>query len=288
MRLRTVLCPIDFSDLSRQEVTIAVEVGRAFGARLVLHHNRAAIAPAMARKWDWDSTHVPEGYSEAEAERRMKEVLATVPADVTVEGTVSTGPVGVVVLSLAERLPADLIVLGSHGWSTPDHVSVTERVVAQAPCPVLTFTDGHDAVARFRLHGDEPVDVVVPSDFSATAQHAVRYACALARVRPIRLEMLHVLGAAHGQSIEAVEAAEERLRASVPEDLRASVSVRVRRGTPIHEILAHLEERRPAFAVVGEHARDVFRHLLTRDTTRAVVHAAPCPVWVVPARTPVD
>jgi len=287
MRIRTVLCPVDFSDLSGQEIDIAVQVGRAFGARLVLHHNRAAIAPGMARKWDWESTHVTEGYSEAEAERRMKQLLATVPSDVPVEGTVSTGPVGMVVLSLAERLPADLIVLGSHGWSTPDHVSVAERVVAQAPCPVLTFNDGSDAAARFRLQGDEPADVVVPTDFSATGQHAIDYACGLARDLSLRLVLLHVLAATHGQTVEAVAAAEARLTASVPDDLRHRVTVRVRRGTPVAEILAQLDETRPSFAVLGEHARDVFRHLFTRDTTRAVVHAARCPVWVVPARTPV-
>ena len=32
---KIVLCPIDFSDLSQQELALAVEVGEAFGAHLV-------------------------------------------------------------------------------------------------------------------------------------------------------------------------------------------------------------------------------------------------------------
>jgi nucleotide-binding universal stress UspA family protein len=39
--------------------------------------------------------------------------------------------------------------------------------------------------------------------------------------------------------------------------------------------------------VLGEHVRDILRHLFTLDTTRAIVHAASCPVWIVPARAAV-
>jgi universal stress protein A len=286
MEIRTVLCPIDYSNVSGQELDVAVEVGRAFGAKLVVHHNRAAIAPGMARKWDWESTHCTDGYSEVEAERRMQAVLNGLPRDMRAEGVVSTGPVGMVVLSLAEQLPADLVVLGSHGWSTDDHASVAERVIAQAPCPVLTFNESTCAPDRFRLRPREaePPHAVVPTDFSPTAQHAVAYACALARRVPLRLEVLHVLSSAQARSGDAVRAAEARLAASVPGDVAGRVTARMRSGNPREEILAHLAESRPAFAVLGEHARDLVRHLFTPDTTRAVVHEAPCPVWVVPAR----
>jgi nucleotide-binding universal stress UspA family protein len=130
MKSGTILSPIDFSDLSARELAIAADVARAFGARLVLHHNRMAIAPGLARAWDWEATHHTENLGEAEA-------LAAVPAGVPAEGVISAGPAGLVVLSLAQRLPADLIVIGSHGWSTDEHASLTERVIAGAPCPVL-------------------------------------------------------------------------------------------------------------------------------------------------------
>jgi len=71
MRLRTILCPIDFSALSASETDIAVQVAREFGARLVLHHDCAAIAPGIARQWDWAATHL-EAEGETQAERRMQ------------------------------------------------------------------------------------------------------------------------------------------------------------------------------------------------------------------------
>jgi nucleotide-binding universal stress UspA family protein len=65
MKIRTILSPIDFSELSARELAIAADVARAFGARLVLHHNRMAIAPGLARAWDWEATHHTENLGEA-------------------------------------------------------------------------------------------------------------------------------------------------------------------------------------------------------------------------------
>src|SRR5262249_60949754 len=79
MRIRTILCPIDFSDLSVWELAIAAELGRVFGARLVLHHNRIAIAPGLARAWDWEASHRGGRLSEVEAERRLAAALGAVP-----------------------------------------------------------------------------------------------------------------------------------------------------------------------------------------------------------------
>ena len=77
-------------------------------------------------------------------------------------------PGGLIVLSLAERIPADLIVIGSHGWSTEEHASITERIIAGAPCPVLSLHEGGEWTEPLRLVtvGGAPPRVVVPTDFS--------------------------------------------------------------------------------------------------------------------------
>jgi len=288
MRIDTILCPIDFTDLSARELAIAVELARTFRARLVLHHNRVAIAPGLARAWDWEASHRSERLGEAEAERQMAAALAAVPEDVPAEGVISAGPVGLIVLSLAERVPADLIVIGSHGWSTEEHASITERIIAGAPCPVLSLHEGGEWTEPLRLvtAGDALLRVVVPTDFSPTARHAVEYAYALSRIVPLHLELLHVLPAGRHASA-AEEAARQQIDATVPDDMRTRVATRIRQGEPTTEILAHLAEVRPQFAVLGEHSRQVLRHLFTRDTMCAVMHEASCPVWIVPKRAAV-
>jgi nucleotide-binding universal stress UspA family protein len=282
MQIQTVLCPIDFSDVAAREIDVALEVCRTFGARLVLHHNVTEVGPGFARAWDWDAAHHGSQVSVPAAERRLRDILKTVGGGVAVEAVVTVGPLAATVLSLAQQLPADLVVLGSHGWSTPDHASVTERVIERVACPVLTVQEGGEDRPAFRLHalaGDQPPRVLVPTDFSPGSAAAVAYAFALGRSLPLRLDLLHVVANA-----SRVGPATGRLAALVPADAHSPVEVHVRVGAHGEEILAHIRETTPAFAILGAHARSLVRRLLTRDTARELVHRAECPVWLVPDR----
>jgi nucleotide-binding universal stress UspA family protein len=52
---------------------------------------------------------------------------------------------------MAERLPADLIVMGTHGRDGFAHLllgSVAERTLRRAACPVLTVRARNDPPAR--------------------------------------------------------------------------------------------------------------------------------------------
>jgi universal stress protein A len=283
-RLKIVLCPVDFSDLSRQEMTLAIEVCETFGAHLVLHHNLAGVSPGFTRAWEWNEVHRADQESTAQAERRMRELLAALPKGVSAEASVTTGPVATVLLELARQLPADLVVLGSHGWSTPDHASVTERIMERCPCPVLTVQEG-SGVQRFRLRAaatDDAVPVVVPTDLSDEAQRVVEYAVELARKVPLRLHLLHVVPP--GSSYMTLETARRRVDDVIPTDLLAQAEGYVQQGDSIEEILKFSEKIEPAFIVMGEHARSFFRRFFTKDTAREVLHRASCPVWFVPPR----
>jgi nucleotide-binding universal stress UspA family protein len=282
MEIRTVLCPIDFTGVASREFDVAMEVCRTFGARLVLHHNVAEVGAGFARAWDWDATHHASEPSLPAAEHRMQEILNTIGRGVAAEAVVTAGPLATIVLALAEHLPADLVVLGSHGWSTEDHASVTERVVERAPCPVLTFQEGGEGPSPFRLRAPEggpPLRVLVPTDLSPGSAAALAHACELAQTLGLRLDVLHVVpGASRAAS------AADRLKAAIPPAARHLVEVHLRSGTPGDEILAHIRETTPAFAMVGAHARGFVRRLLTHDTVRELIHRSRCPVWVVPDR----
>jgi universal stress protein A len=282
-RLKIVLCPIDFSDLSRRELGLAVEIGETLGAHLVLHHNLAAVSPGLTRAWEWNEVHRADEASTAKAEARMRQLLAELPKGISAEASVSSGPLAPLLLELARQLPADLIVLGSHGWSTPDHASVTERIIDRSPCPVLTIQEG--AASHFRLraaHGSDVVPVVVPTDLSEEGQRVVEYAIELARMAPLQLHLLHVPPA--GSSYLTLETAQRRLNDLVPTDLLAQAEAHVQPGDSTTEILKLSERISPAFMIMGEHARGFFRRFFTHDTAREVLHRASCPVWFVPPR----
>ena len=283
MRIRTVLCPVDFSGLDPIEIGVASEVCRAFDATLLLHHDVAAAQPGFSRTWEWSKAHEGHQAGVPEAERRLAAVMGKLRSELRVEAIVTSGPVAQVILSLAEQLGVDLVVLGSHGWSTPDHASVTERLVRESPCPVLTFQDGIPNIGPFRLHttrGEDPIPVLVPTDLTRGSSASVAYACALARQLPIRLDLLHV--ATGDPDDAAVERAEVAIDAHVPPDLADRATAHVRIGPAVETIVQYADETLPGFVVLGEHAHSLVRRLLTRDTTRAVMRELRCPVWVVP------
>lgn len=281
MEIRTVLCPIDFSLLADRELGLAVEVCRASGARLVLHHNVSAISPGFSKAWEWDQTHRKAETSTADAEQRVQALLAKLPTGVRGEAVITHGPLATVLLAVASELPADLLVLGTHGWSTEDHASVTERVIDRTPCPVLTVGDPA-AVENFRLTAEldaEMPRVVVPTDFSPAANRAVAYATELARGFRLRLHLLHI---AHDGDVDEALATLDGL---IPPDLRGQVECHSHLGRPEEEIEKFIRRMEPQLVVMGTHARSFWRHLFTRDVARQILHEATCPVWFVPPTT---
>jgi nucleotide-binding universal stress UspA family protein len=270
----------------------------------VLHHNLATVGPGFAKAWEWEAAHrkpldvspkgPPDETEEGRARRLMAEVLERIPATVTVEARISRGPVGLVLLYLIEEIQADLVILGSHGWTSEEHVSLCERLIESAPCPVLTFQEGRGEHA-FRLHAEEgqPAGILVATDFSESATAALACACELARKADLRLHLLHVEAAKPamvpvdssqgvGMAGGADSSLERRLRKLVPEDLAARASCRVASGAVGDEILKAAAGVDAELIVMGEHARGFFRRYFTRDTAREMLHRAPCPVWYVP------
>lgn len=280
LEIKTVLCPVDFSNLAARELELAVQVCEAFGAKLIVHHNVLATGPAFSKAWEWSEEHRAEKVHEGDAAKRLQGVLATLPPTIRAEAQVSSGPVAPVLLLLAEQLPADLMVLGSHGWSTQDHASVTERILERSPCPVLTIHEGIEHAFRLKPAGVEPaVRVLVPTDLSDSAATAVRYAFDLARRFPLHLTLLHVV-----REGAPAAPAEHQLEALVPPDLATRVDTTIHHGRAVDEILATVETLQPAFMVVGEHVGGFFHRLFTQHTARQILHRARCPVWFVPHR----
>jgi nucleotide-binding universal stress UspA family protein len=154
--IKTILLPTDGSECSRKAMTYAMSLGRQYGGRIVALHvidvgweeqTRIAsveVGPELMHK-------LHDGYAQ-EARRILQEVLDTgaesgVPVDTRmIKGIPSEG-----IVRLGKELPADLIIMGTHGHRGVSHFllgSVAEKVVRRAPCPVLTVrTEEHDFVA---------------------------------------------------------------------------------------------------------------------------------------------
>lgn len=302
MKIQNVLCPVDFSELTERETQVAIEICRTFGARLILEHNLRMVPAMMAKGWEWEGNHSVEKGLEPVAQKKMRELLARMPDDLDVHGTLSHGPMVPTLVHLVREEKVDLVVLGTHGHSTEDHSSLCDNLIDCCPCPVLSI---HEELTEspssqpFRLAADggSLVDVLVPTDFSKTADEAVSYAFELAHMLPLRLHLFHVVEAPfaffatpvdHHQTRApdpqvAIDAARERLVALVPDDLKDRVKILIDRGDVSERLNTMTDRVRPRFLVMGRHARGLIKRYFTHDHSKDMLHEAHCPVWLAGA-----
>jgi len=300
MKLKTVLCPVDFSKVSSKELGVATQICGRFAARLVIQHNIDYIPPIyLANAWMYSETHMaPEEEKEAQAERRLQEMLSKLPTSLQSEGKITFGHLDESILHLARELPADLIVMGTHGASSPEHASHTDRVLAHAPCTILTIRDEvpESRLPAFKSEG-EPVQlpVLLPMDFSTHSLHALEFAFGLMEDLPVRLHLLHIEGQiawddlggiAHlnlqGKKQQRLDHSLDRLKALIPEDFSARVNCAVRMGPVVDEIVTYANDIAASLVIMGAHPKNIFDKLLFGVTSKGVLHQSPCPVWLVP------
>jgi len=280
--VRTVLCPVDFSSATTRQVDLAVDLCRAFGARLVLHHNVVELAIGAGVGWMWAPDHQT---FERTIEAKLIEILERVPAETMPEVRLSHGPVADAVLSIGRDIDADLVVLSTGGGLVEGKQSVTERVLERASLPVLAIhgASPEHQTPRFSSTTSERQTLLVPTDFGPASHAAVDVAFELARRFAFDVNVLYVLPE-HGRSAggRGREEASRQLAAVVPSDLAERSLCRIETGTPAQVIARVADEIAASCIVMGEHARTPLRHWFRPDTSQSVLHRAPCPIWYVP------
>jgi nucleotide-binding universal stress UspA family protein len=131
--------------------------------------------------------------------------------------------------------------------------------------------------------------ILVPTDFSATSDAALRYATQMALTFGARLFLLHVPGKT-GEHFEAnfpigkfESTASERLSSFLTKEelerVRPEYVVRV--GTPADEIALYAGVCEADLIIMGTHGRSGVAHALLGSVADQVVRVAPCPVLLV-------
>jgi nucleotide-binding universal stress UspA family protein len=282
--ITNILCPVDFSTFSRNALDHAAAIARWYDATVTALHVLppvTALVPATG-----EGLYPPLVFSDDDL--RQFRGVAHIVSEV-VQGSVARE-----IVRRANELPADLLVMGTHGRSGFDRLllgSITETLLHKAPCPVLTVPahapDASPVSAPFTR-------VLCAVDFSPGSLRALALAESLAGEAAADLNVLHVLEpvsvfepvavAPDGLPVsgERLRAARHRLEELVKPDTRAFADVgeTVAAGKPYQEILRAATEQRSDLIVLGVPGR----HLAgVGSTTTHVVHEAECPVLTVRA-----
>jgi universal stress protein A len=141
-KIRKILAPTDYSDLSVIGLRHAFEDAYETGAELIVMHvidmgddwfgapkNFGPVRTLMAEQKEFLDKFLRANFAEFMnvVEVRQKVELGTAYANIA---------------DMAEREAVDVVMMTTHGRTGLDHIllgSVTEKVIAHAPCPVLAI-----------------------------------------------------------------------------------------------------------------------------------------------------
>jgi nucleotide-binding universal stress UspA family protein len=140
---RRILHPSDFSRASGAAFKKAVELAKSDHAELTLVHVMSPIAPIAGEGYVSPKMYEDiAASSRAWAQKQLDRLLAKAKTSgVRAKSYVLEGVAHDQIARIARSRHADLIVMGTHGRSGLAKLflgSVAGRVVAAAPCPVLT------------------------------------------------------------------------------------------------------------------------------------------------------
>jgi nucleotide-binding universal stress UspA family protein len=253
----TILCPIDFSEHSRQAVHYAALLAsRAAGRLVVIYVEDPMLAAAGAIAYN-ERAMLDRARTELGRFVKRPLELHRLPSEaLTLD--IAQGKPHEEIAWTAERLGCDLIVMGAHGLTGTNRLmigSTTHRVLRESPFPVLA-TPPVRGRAKPPAKGWPGKSVIAPIDLAAGDRTDAVAAAAVARELGTTLQLLHVVepvGELPWLELDATRRNDQVRRkadaqlAKLAKDLPlANVEIRVESGRP-----ADVIAKRAAASSVG-------------------------------------
>ena len=142
IKIKTILCPIDYSVYSEKALEYAIEFAGKYEAKLYLIHVLDIRIYDMNDPDLYNVNIVDKDTIERLKERLLRCISEDIKGKISVEAVVVQGVPFTEIIRMAKEYMVDLIVLGTHGRTGLSQAimgSVAERVVRKSPCPVLTI-----------------------------------------------------------------------------------------------------------------------------------------------------
>jgi nucleotide-binding universal stress UspA family protein len=289
-----ILCPVDLSDFSRDALRHALALAEWYDAQVTVCHVYSAPQPLLPVTGMPGNAPLPPPVKPDEIAEHVRQFCASLLKNngKPIEIVVTEGNAAKEIVLLAEQLPADLLVLGTHGRSGFERLflgSVTEKVLRTTRAPVMTIPPPvtQPGPTLYKT-------ILCPLDFSDASTRALEYAVSLAQEADARLILLHVIenllgeeGASEMGHMRVSEYdrylkvdAMARLKAVVPETASAwsTPEERVARGRAYREILKVARDEGVELIVMGVQGKSALTRLVFGSTTHHVIREASCPV----------
>jgi nucleotide-binding universal stress UspA family protein len=293
LRIKLILCPIDFSEFSERAYRHALSLAEHYQAKLVAQHVvelwRHPSASFVASAGLYEEFGRALGKS---GMKQLQEFMKNHPqGEIQPELVLQEGIAADSILSFAQAQKTDVIVMGTHGRRGFDRLmlgSVTDRVMRGAPCPVLVVCKPpHDSVAagKERTHVHQLSRILFCADFSENSERALNYAISATEEYGAELTLLHVMeeSPSPAKLEQAIAAVKERLDQLIPAEGRKTLNIKtaVRIGKPYWQIIQFALEAQIDLVAMGVRGRGELDLAVFGSTTYRVMQLGSCPVLAV-------
>ncbi len=195
LSVRSVLCPVDFSEQSRQALRWASAIAQYRGGEMTV---LSVVEPLLAQA---AGIRLGVDLAREDVEPALREfVEATVPEGVWqashVRMEVTVGDPSEAILQTGRRLKVGLIVMGTHGLGGFRKLllgSTTEQVLRRTEWPVLAVPAGAVSAPAAEHPGVQLKRILVATDFRESAMAAVQWAGDLASDVAAPVVVAHVV-----------------------------------------------------------------------------------------------
>jgi nucleotide-binding universal stress UspA family protein len=144
LHVKKILVPTDFSETSKKGVQYALRFAEQFGCAIALLYVVEPATPVVGAPLAVEVFTDEDEFSIAEKDLTELALESHANGAHSVTSLMRVGHAANEIIKAAKDLDADLIIIGTHGYTSWRHLcigSTAERVVRTAPCPVLVVRE---------------------------------------------------------------------------------------------------------------------------------------------------
>lgn len=139
VKIRRILCPVDFSDISKKALRTAIELSKIFSSKLGVIY---VVPSYIIRKNVYDIKDIDSLVNKLLEEVRNKLNAFVLDLDIKESCLIEEGEPDKRIAAFSQETDIDLIVMGARGLGLIKGMligSVTDAVLKSSPCPVLVI-----------------------------------------------------------------------------------------------------------------------------------------------------
>ena len=295
--MKRILVPVDGSDIATKALDFGIERAKLHGAQLTIAFSMNIVQIAASSEEPADVTD-PRPLLDA-LENEANAIFASAEerakrAGVVAERAELEGSPASAILTEAQSICPDLIVMGTHGRRGFERFAVgstAEDVIRASSVPVFVVPKRADKRRTGPL-----TRALVAVDGSPAAELALRFACDLARAEGTRVTLCGVIDEVDSRwddldrseflEVEKKKHAKRLLDESkaLAQSLGADVATSLRQGKAADEILAAAAGAEADCIMMGTHGRAGIPRFILGSVAEGVLRASTVPVCAIRQR----